>query len=59
MNAGDDGGIRTADCVASQHTFCYAIERQDMLRLLGPLQDLMIIKSKARALHNVELLSTM
>jgi CRP-like cAMP-binding protein len=56
--AGADGGIRTADCIATEDTICYSLEREDMLRLLGPLQSLMIRKSKAKALNNVELLSS-
>ena len=56
LNEGEDVGTRTADCIASEPTVCYTLERADVLRLLGPLQDLMTIKSKAQALNHVELL---
>ena len=60
LNEGKDGGVRNADCIAtSKKVICMKIDRQDVLRLLGPLQELMLIKSKARTLQSVKLLSNM
>ena len=52
-------GVRNASCVATKRTKCYCLDRDDMLNMLGPLQELMLIKSKARTLSAVELLSSM
>ena len=57
LNEGSDGGVRNADCVASQTTYCFAITRHDFQRLLGPLHELIGIKSMARILKGVKLLS--
>jgi CRP-like cAMP-binding protein/tRNA A-37 threonylcarbamoyl transferase component Bud32 len=57
VNEGADGGVRNADCVAEKTTYCHAIEREDFQRLLGPMHELINIKSKARILKAVKLLS--
>jgi CRP-like cAMP-binding protein/tRNA A-37 threonylcarbamoyl transferase component Bud32 len=59
LHPGENGGVRNADCIATSKTTCMALERSDVLRLLGPLQELMMIQSKARTLATVEILSKM
>ena len=57
VNDGVDGGVRNADCIAMSKTICYAIKRSDFQRLLGPMHELINVKSKARVLKGVKLLA--
>ena len=57
LNQGGDGGIRNADCMAKTRVSCFTISREDFHRLLGPMHELMHIKSKARTLGAVKLLA--
>ena len=47
------------DCIAKTKTICYAIKRSDFQRLLGPMHELINVKSKARVLKGVKLLETL